>query len=133
MIRNILMVAALIFTCFSAPVFAAENPQAAATPPRFFSSMQDVPLVAGLSELADQTVTFDKPEGRIIESVAEIESGSFDSVKKSYDEALPQLGWNRIAENSYARENEFLHLNFETYDGRNFVRVLVRPREGATH
>lgn len=132
MIRNIVIAAAVIFTCIPGPVFAAENTPAATAPARFFSSMQDVPLVTGLSELADQTVTFDKPEGRIIESVAEIESGSFDSVKKSYDQALPQLGWNRIAENSYARENEFLHLNFETYDGRNFVRVLVRPREGAT-
>lgn len=133
MIRNILVVAALIFTCVSGPVFAAENVQGATTPARFFSSMQDVPLVTGLSELSDQTVTFDKPEGRIIESVAEIESGSFDSVKKSYETTLPQLGWNKIAENSYARENEFLHLNFETYDGRNFVRVLVRPQEGAAH
>lgn len=133
MIRNILIAAAIIFACFSGPVFAAENAPAAAAPARFFSSMQDVPLVTGLTELSDQTVTFDKPEGRIIESVAEIESGSFDSVKKSYDETLPQLGWGRIAENSYARENEFLHLNFETYDGRNFVRVLVRPREGAAH
>lgn len=133
MIRNILIVAALVFACFPGPVFAAENTQAAPAPARFFSSMQDVPLVIGLSELSDQTVTFDKPEGRIIESVAEIESGTFDSVKKSYEATLPQLGWNKIAENSYARENEFLHLNFETYDGRNFVRVLVRPREGAAH
>lgn len=93
--------------------------------------MQDVPLVAGLAELSDQTVTFDKPEGRIVESVAEIESGTFDSVKKAYDQALPQLGWSSISENSYARDNEFLHLNFETYGGRNFVRVLVRPREGS--
>lgn len=128
-----LVIAALVFTWVSGPVFAAENAQGAAAPARFFSSMQDVPLVTGLTELSDQTVTFDKPEGRIIESVAEIESGSFDSVKKSYETTLPQLGWNKIAENSYARESEFLHLNFETYDGRNFVRVLVRPREGAAH
>jgi hypothetical protein len=126
MIRmKFLILIAAIFA-FSTPVFAAEN----VSPARFFTSMQDVPLVSGLTELSDQTVTFDKPEGRIVESVAEIDSGTFETVKKSYDETLPQLGWNRIAENSYARESEFLHLNFETYDGRNFVRVMVRPREG---
>ncbi|MGB4107865.1 MAG: hypothetical protein WBK55_08735 [Alphaproteobacteria bacterium] len=130
MTRFLPLVAFVFFTCFAGPVFAAQNAQETTAPARFFSSMQDVPLVAGLAELNDQTVTFDKPEGRIIESVAEIESGSFDSVKKAYDQALPQLGWNRITENSYARDNEFLHLNFETYGGRNFVRVLVRPREG---
>ncbi len=131
MTRFLPLAAFVILTCFAGPVFAAEEAQNIAAPARFFSSMQDVPLVAGLAELSDQTVTFDKPEGRIVESVAEIESGTFDSVKKAYDQALPQLGWSSISENSYARDNEFLHLNFETYGGRNFVRVLVRPREGS--
>lgn len=122
----------LLLTVFCLAPYAASaagSAPAQTAPARFFTSMQDVPLVPGLSELNDQTVTFDKPEGRIVESVAEIDSGDFASVKKAYDETLPQLGWTRIAENSFARESEFLHLNFETYDGRNFVRVMVRPRE----
>ncbi len=127
MIRLSALVFLMCFCVWAGSAVAQNNP---ASPARFFSSMQDVPVVAGLTELQDQSVTFDKPEGRIVESVAEIETGSFAGIRKLYDETLPQLGWSRIAENSYAREGEFLHLNFETYDGRNFVRVLVRPQEG---
>ena len=129
MIRFILIVVIAGLCVFPAVARAAEG----AAPPRFFSSMQDVPLVSGLAELDDQTVTFDKPEGRIVESVAEIESGSFDSVKKTYEKILPQFGWRPVAENSYAREDEILHLNFESYDDRNFLRVLVRPRDGVSN
>jgi hypothetical protein len=112
---------------------AAHSAEKAAAPAQFFSSMQDIPLVPGLAELKEQTVTFDKPEGRIVESVAEIESGNFASVQSTYEQTLPQLGWTKIAENSYAREDEFLHLNYETYDGRNFLRVMVRPRDSAAN
>ncbi len=99
----------------------------------FFSSMQDVPLVSGLEELRDQTVIFDKPEGRIIESVAEIESGFLEAVKRAYQETLPQLGWNLLSDNFYVREKESLVLNFESYEERNFVRVLVRPWDGISN
>lgn len=126
MIRIFLIALLAVFMAAPNVLFAQANPQAA----QFFSSMQDVPLVSGLEEVKDQTVTFDKPEGRIVESVAEIVAGDFSSVKKSYEETLPQLGWKKIEENSFAREKEFLHLNFEAYEGRNFVRVMVRPREG---
>jgi hypothetical protein len=97
-------------------------------PAKFFSSMQDIPLVPGITELSDQAVTFDKPQGRIVESVAEIETGNPAGVKKAYEDTLPQLGWRRVSDNSYARAGESLILNFEKYEGRNFVRIMVRPR-----
>lgn len=95
---------------------------------RFFSSMQDVPLVVGINELPDQTLVYDKPEGRIVESVAEVNSGTFDSIRKAYDETLPQLGWRKIADNTYTRQGEFLTMNYEAIDGRNFLKVMVRPK-----
>lgn len=130
MIRVLCSLFFIVLCGASAPAFSQnQNVPAEA---KFFSSMQDIPLVTGLEELRDQTVTFDKPEGRIVESVALIQNGNFESVKKAYDETLPQLGWVRIDSHSYSREKEFLHLNFEEYDGQKFVRVLVRPQEKRT-
>jgi hypothetical protein len=133
MIRFFTLVSAMVFLCAEPAFSATQDAPAMAPPAKFFSSMQDIPLVNGLSELSDQTVTFDKPEGRIVESVAEIESGNTASVKKAYDDTLPQLGWTKISDNSYTRESESLTLNFESYDGRNFVRILVRPKDGVVN
>lgn len=103
--------------------------ESAARSARFFSSMQDVPIIEGIAELPDQAVTYDKPEGRIIESVAEVERGTIDSVRSDYRETLPQLGWAFVSEGVFIRESEVLSMNFETIEGRIFVRFMIRPRD----
>ncbi len=128
MIRILRLCAAAAFLMIPGVALAAENALPAAPPAKFFSSMQDIPLVPGLSELPDQTVSFDKPEGRIVESVAEIETPDAAFVKNAYEDTLPQLGWRRVSDNLYVRERESLTLAFESYEGRNFMRVMVRPR-----
>jgi len=129
MIRFTAVIFAAIFLVVPQNVFAQTPANASPPPAEFFSEMQDIPLVPGITEVIDQTVTFDKPEGRIVESVAEIESGDSKSVAKAYEETLPQLGWAKISDNFYAREAESLTLNFERYEGRNFVRIMVRPKD----
>lgn len=96
--------------------------------PQFFSAIQDVPLMPGLTELPDQTVIFDKPQGRIIESVAEIESAVSDEVISYYEETLPQLGWERIESNFFQRNNEYLKISFEDFQGDKFLRLIVMPK-----
>lgn len=98
-------------------------------PAQFFSVIPDMPIMAGLTELPDQGVAFDKPEGRIIESVAAIESGTQDTVKKYYDSVLPQLGWAKLQEGVYVRQAERLQLSFEANEGRKFLRVMLAPQE----
>jgi formamidopyrimidine-DNA glycosylase len=99
----------------------------AAETPQFFSSVPDMPLMEGLTELTDQTVVFDKPEGRIIESVALIERLSPGNVLKFYNDTLPQLGWTRIDELSFRRENEVLKVFVEANEGKNFLRLNIAP------
>ena len=129
MIRFTAVFFAAIFLLTPQNVFAQGAANASPPPAEFFTEMQDIPLVPGIREVIDQTVTFDKPEGRIVESVAEIESGDSESVTKAYEETLPQLGWAKISDNLYTREAESLALNFERYEGRNFVRIMVRPKD----
>lgn len=127
MIRTLMLCSAVVFLVMPIEALAKQAAPFTPAPAKFFSSMQDIPLVPGLGELPDQTVSFDKPEGRIVESVAEIETGNAALIKGAYEETLPQLGWRRTADNSYVRGKESLTLAFEHYEGRNFIRVMVRP------
>ncbi len=97
---------------------------------QFFSVLQDMPLMPGLVELADQTVVFDKPEGRIIESVAQIHSISEGEIRSYYESVLPQFGWSRIDGNAFVRGDERLQLSFEDYEDQSFLRIMVMPGQG---
>lgn len=120
------MVAGLVFPACSA---RAGIPVPGDGEVRFFSSIQDMPLMPGLTELSDQMVVFDKPEGRIVESLAVAETGSADDIENYYEEVLPQFGWNRIARNSFIRGEERLNLAFETREGRQLVRLTLTPKK----
>ncbi len=93
----------------------------------FFVSMQDMPLMKGLYELEDQTVSFDKPEGRITESVALIEDMPREMVSEFYAEILPQFGWHRMVGDSYVRQNEMLELQFENFEDQDYLRLMISP------
>lgn len=60
----------------------------------YLDAVEDMPLMEGLHETGDGGVVFDKPNGRIIRTVA---TGNVApaSVRHFYVETLPQLGWKR--------------------------------------
>lgn len=97
----------------------------------FFSGIQDMPLMPGLTELADQGVAFDKPGGRIVESVAYIDGPSAAEIEGFYGDTLPQLGWRRIDARHFVRGGERLALSFEDVNtgamAERFLRILVHP------
>ena len=82
----------------------------------------------GLHELPDQTVRFDKPEGHITEAVALIEGLTQREIEAFYAQTLPQFGWRSTGRNIYARQAENLALQFESFAGQNYVRVMVSPQ-----
>lgn len=123
--RSLLYISVLVLLCGAWPAAAGTQPEA-----QFFLSLQDVPLMLGMVELPDQTVVFDKPEGRIVESVASLQAIPEKDIKTYYESALPQLGWQRIADNSFVRQGEILKLHFETYEGEDYLRIMVAPRGG---
>lgn len=96
--------------------------------PQFFSELSDIPLMPGLYELADETVVFDKPEGRIVETAAVSETENINKIKEFYDSTLPQLGWERLGSSDYIRQEEVLHMQTETRQGLNVVKLMVSPR-----
>jgi len=94
----------------------------------FFTALQDIPLKPGLVELSDQTLVFDKPQGRIVESIAKIENGTDNDIRLYYKQSLPQLGWEYKDTGLYSRKQEHLHLSFENHEGQRFLRVMLEPR-----
>ncbi len=108
-----------VLMALAAPAFAEA--------PRFFSVIQDVPLMPGLVELGEQAVVFDKPGGRFAESLADLGGQSAEEVAAYYAVSLPQFGWDRAGANRYEREGEVLAFEFEQSAGRGLVRVSLSP------
>ena len=103
---------------------------------RFFSELNDIPLMPGLYELTEETVVFDKPEGRIVESSAVSETQEIAKIRAFYAETLPQLGWQRQLPasartakgvDSYAKEGEILTVKTETRHQLKIIHFSLSP------
>lgn len=99
----------------SAPVLAAEA--------AFVAGMGDVPVMPGLTAGGEEPLVFDKPNGRIVETVLH---GRVErkAVLDFYARTLPQLGWKRAADTRFQREAEELRLEF----ANGTVRFVLMPR-----
>lgn len=95
--------------------------------PQFFASLSDVPLMPGLVELSDQGYVFDKPQGRIGESLAYGTGMSPADIRLYYQESLPQFGWKSLPDNVYVRDGEEIRLEVERSDEQNLVKISIRP------
>lgn len=93
----------------------------------FVAGITDLPLMAGLAAVQDETMVFDKPAGRIVQAVAR---GRVDrtAVRAFYAGTLPQLGWKRVAENRFVREGEVLALELFDGTGQTTVRFVLSPQ-----
>ncbi len=118
----------LLLLCLTVPLKALNASEPSTDGSVFFQTLQDVPAMQGLSEIEDYALVFDKPEGRIVEMVAQIEGASVENVRKYYALALPQLGWALSKPDNYTRGTEHLQMNFEQKEHKNFVRFTVEPR-----
>jgi hypothetical protein len=78
-------------------------------------------------ERKDLAVSFDKPEGRIVEAYAEGRLTAA-AVSKFYASTLPQLGWRDQGNNRFAREGEELILNFTTAAKKLTVQFSLSPK-----
>ncbi len=83
---------------------------------RFVTGMGDVPAMPGLAPAEEEPLVFDKPGGRIAQSVM---AGRVDrkAVLAFYTQTMPQLGWKHAPESKAAgtrflRDGEELRLEF---------------------
>ena len=93
---------------------------------RYFTALPDLPIMPALREVPEAGVSFDKPEGRIVEVYAEGLAGP-DEVLRFYHQTLPQLGWQASGPKSFRREGEVLALDLESDGDRLTLRCSLRP------
>ncbi len=93
----------------------------------FVGGMEDLPLMAGLTEISGAGMVFDTPAGRVVEVFA---SGTVSRTRviAFYAATLPQLGWRQDAETLFHREGERLALEFPESPGAAEATAMVTIR-----
>jgi len=94
----------------------------------FLRSVDDLPIMDGLTEVPNATVMFDKPGGRIVEAYATGRGIRSADVLKFYAGTLPQLGWRQVSDTEYQRETERLKLTITQNDDKLTLRFDIAPR-----
>ena len=92
----------------------------------FIEGTEDLPQMDELMQVDDLSMSFDAPEGRILQSYQQSETLTQKQVETFYQETLPALGWNQVQKNVYERENERLTLTFETQKGLLIVHFELK-------
>lgn len=93
----------------------------------FVSGTEDLPLMEGLSEVAEAGLAFDTPTGRVIEARAMGRVGARE-VEAFYAQTLPQLGWTRVAPLTFVREGEHLRVEVSRRGDLLVVQFLISPQ-----
>lgn len=85
---------------------------------KYLDAVEDMPLMDGLHETGEGGMVFDKPNGRIVRTIAEGRVG-LTSARRFYENTLPQLGWVRHKKLEligdllvFDRESERLEIEF---------------------
>jgi len=105
----------------------------AAAEPAFVPGTADVPLMEGLTAIEAESLVFDKPDGRLVQAVAQTIRGAADpaAILAFYARTLPQLGWASAGPGRWRREGEELEIRVERAGGRMLTRFVLSPQEGA--
>ncbi len=94
--------------------------------PGYSVIMEDLPLMPGMIEKADEAIVFDKPGGRIVETIAE-SSAEIKEIERFYVETLPALGWKASSSSRFTRDDEMLILTVEKKKGIASVHFVLTP------
>ena len=92
----------------------------------FLAGVEDLPLMPGLREIPEETLIYDKLDGRLVQAIASGES-DLAALWRFYNETLPQLGWRRLATGHFVRDGEGLRITVEKNDAMLTVRFAIAP------
>ena len=114
----------LLVFCLKANITLAESN-------RFIDGIEDIPLMSGLMQKNEDTISFGNEEARFVEVYLISPKFGFKKIEKFYKESLPQLGWNYqgTTDNSlvFHRDSETLIIHKEKNKPLT-LRVTVKNR-----
>ncbi len=97
----------------------------------FVEGLEDIPLLDGLSQIDNGSLSFGNEEIRLVESYMTSKTLSFDEVVVFYNNTLPQLGWNKKHDNNknilFERDGETLEISKET-ENPLVIRLTVKSK-----
>jgi hypothetical protein len=103
---------------------------APAADPEYLAAVADLPLPPGLVEDVGAGISFDKPEGRIVEALARGAVAKTD-VAAFYRAALPGLGWKPLVDGQagsrWQRGGEILSVDIVDAGNPLLVRFSIAP------
>jgi hypothetical protein len=107
-----------IFAFWSNITFAAD----------FAEEIEDLPLMESFEIIDQDTIYFDKPEGRIITLTA-FSANKTEDPFAFYAKTLPQLGWAKTSEKEYLREKEHLKIESQMREDGMIIKFYLSPRK----
>lgn len=120
----------LVMASRATPEAAARGPAGVAAP-GYLKSLEDIPLMAGLTERPNSGIAFETPAGRIIEAEAWSSSATEltpNAVLAFYRASLVALGWKVLGAGRFAREGEILRIFTRAGAKGLEVRFSLRPK-----
>ncbi len=110
----------LLFTAIVSAAYAQQT--------LYLTELGNIPLIPQASLVENSSVVFDKPSGRIAE-VQLVSSLAVDEIMVYYAKTLPPLGWNRLSQNQFERENEVLIFEAQREGSESVVLIRLIPKE----
>ena len=124
---NFLKFFVILFLGFLPPLLMPQLSQAEdmqARQVQYFTMMQDIPVMPGLTPVEEESYVFDKPEGRILSQSALTTSRDEKEVFAYYAKALPPLGWTRKTTRIFVRDKERLKITAQkSEENKNALKI----------
>lgn len=117
----------LLVMVFACALMLPAVADASGNPARFLSAIKDVPLMPGMHEDTERTFVFDKPEGKIVETVIVLNVVTLAQAQEFFSENLPPLGWERTANGTFLRDGERLTIAADSGQDPAALRVTLAP------
>lgn len=95
---------------------------------KFVSGIDDLPIFSKMINNYESLVIFDTNEGRFVktEIYGEVK---LKKLVKFYEKILPNLGWNKLEEMKFQRDDEVLILKYDKKDKIIFLTFNILPNK----
>ena len=97
----------------------------------FIEGLEDVPVMNGMSQVQNDSISFGNEESRLVEAVLRGESIPFSKVVEFYKSTLPQMGWLYHGQKEstliFEREGETIEISKEQSEPL-MVRIIVKSK-----
>jgi hypothetical protein len=94
---------------------------------QYVAGTEDLPVYPGFISNEGENISYDSPEGRIVDASFRSDNVRAAEVRTYYETTLKQLGWNKKDKQLYERDGETLQLQIFEKAHSTFLKFNIRP------